>query len=106
MLAVIILSPGTNNGQAGGGGDNTIQMNETMETEQNKIENLRAQYDPLLMSIDGVVSVGTGLGKTGRPCLLIGTSIPPEQIRQKLPEELFQVDVELQYMGNIRSQDE
>jgi hypothetical protein len=75
-----------------------------METEQNKIENLRAEYDALLMSIKGVVSVSTGLGKTGRPCLQIGTSLPVEQIRPKLPKELFQVDVVLEYIGEIHPQ--
>jgi hypothetical protein len=106
ILAVIIFFPGHHFSKAGTGGNSTIHMIKPMETEQNKIENLRAKYDSLLMSIDGVVSVGTGLGKTGRPCLLIGTSLPMEQIRKKLPKELFQVDVELQDMGTIHSQDE
>lgn len=106
MLAAIIFFIGDNCSQAGADGNSAIHIDEPMETELNKIENLRAEYDSLLMSIKGVVFVSTGLGKTGRPCLQIGTSLPIEQIRPKLPKELFQVDVVLKYIGEIHSQDE
>jgi len=75
-----------------------------METNQLTIENLRTKYDSYLMSINGVVSVSTGIGKGGKPCLKIGTSLPTDQVRPKLPEELFQMEIELEYLGEINSQ--
>ena len=75
-----------------------------METNQLTIENLRTKYDSHLMSINGVVSVSTGMGKSGKPCLKIGTSLPTDQVRPKLPEELFQMEIELEYFGEINSQ--
>jgi len=75
-----------------------------MEADLQAIENMRAQYESRLMAIKGVVSVSTGIGKTGKPCLKIGTSVPVEQVRTKLPEDLFQVEVELEYLGEIRAQ--
>jgi len=77
-----------------------------MTTEENieSIESLRAEYDTQLMELQGVVSVSTAIDKDGKPYLKIGTSIPTEEVRKKLPKELFRVPVELEYVGEIRAQ--
>lgn len=75
-----------------------------MEFEQESIANIRAKYEQVLMDINGVVLVSDGLSKSGRPCLKIGTSVPVEEIRSEIPEELFEIEVELEYIGDIRAQ--
>ncbi len=76
----------------------------TMEKDISRIERVRAVHDAEIMAIPGVVSVATGLDDEGRPCLKIGTSTPVENVRPFLPEELQEVNVELEYVGEIRSQ--
>ncbi len=74
------------------------------EEEVSTIESIRAEYEALLMAIPGVVLVGTGLGADEKPCLMIGTSRPVDEVREQLPEEIFQVPVELNYLGDIEAQ--
>ncbi len=52
-----------------------------------------------------MVSISIGLGDNGKPCLQIGISIPVDQIRPKLPAELFDVEVKLHYIGKIEAQE-
>jgi len=68
------------------------------------IEQLRARFDDLIMAIDGVESVGIGLNEQGKACLMLGTSLPVEQVRAKLPKEIFKVPVEITYIGKISAQ--
>ena len=75
-----------------------------MESDMQAIENVRAQCESAIMTIEGVVSVATGIGKSGKPCLKIGTSLPVEEVRSKLPKELSKIEVELEYIGEIRAQ--
>lgn len=77
---------------------------ESMNTDKQSIENIRAKHDSEIMSVEGVVSVGTGLGKDGQPCLVIGTSVPVEEVRARLPEEIFEVCVEITHVGEIKAQ--
>jgi hypothetical protein len=72
--------------------------------DTSKIEKIRAQYETLIMAVDGVISVATGLGAGGKPCLQIGTSLPPEKVRPRLPAAIFDVDVEVNYLGTIKAQ--
>jgi len=56
------------------------------------------------MNIDGVVSVSIGTDKSGKPVLKIGTSVPPEQVRARLPQQLLEAGAELEFVGDIRAQ--
>lgn len=78
--------------------------NVSMDPEMQEIENVRNAHEREIMSIDGVVLVGIGLGKDGKPCLKIGTSVPPETVRDSLPAEIFKVCVEIEHVGEIRPQ--
>lgn len=75
-----------------------------MNQDIQDIEQLRARFDDLIMAIDGVESVGIGLNEQGKACLMLGTSLPVEQVRAKLPKEIFKVPVEITYIGKISAQ--
>lgn len=72
--------------------------------DTSKIEKIRAQYETEIMAVDGVISVATGLSADGKPCLQIGTSLSPEKVRPRLPAAIFDVDVEVNYLGTIKAQ--
>ncbi len=75
-------------------------------TDLERLEEIRHRFEAQLMGIKGVVSVGLGQGPEGKMCIIIGTSVPPKQIMDKLPEELIgRADVRLEYVGNIEVQD-
>lgn len=77
-----------------------------MEIDSSRIEELRVAHEAEIMMIPGVVSLATGLNDEGFPCLKIGTSVPIERVRPLLPHELQDVSVELEYVGEIRAQEE
>lgn len=72
--------------------------------ELSAIEAIRGRYEAELMATPGVVAVSLGLGADGEPCLKVGTSRPVAEVREKLPAEIFQVPVELEYLGSIEAQ--
>lgn len=80
------------------------QEETSMNTDIQKIENVRADHDSAIMAIPGVVSIATGLNHNGEPCIKIGTSVPIETVRPLLPLELSGINVELEYLGEIHSQ--
>lgn len=75
-----------------------------MNSDQQSVESVRAKFDAEIMAVDGVVSVGTGTDENGRPCLMIGTSAPPEEVKARLPEAIFEVCVEISHVGEIKAQ--
>ena len=75
-----------------------------MSNEFEAIDDMRAILEPKIMATEGVVMVSIGIGKDGKYCLKIGTSVPPDDVRSRLPQELFQVPVEIEYVGKIEAQ--
>lgn len=75
-----------------------------MKQDIQNIENLRAQYESTLMDIKGVTAVGTGLCKGDTTCLKIYTCIPIDQVFPLIPEELKEHHIELEFIGNIKTQ--
>jgi hypothetical protein len=75
-----------------------------MDTDSHSIEAVKAKYETTLISIDGVESISIGIGKDGKMCLLIGLSLPVEDVIKNIPLELFSVPVEYSYIGNIHAQ--
>jgi hypothetical protein len=73
-----------------------------MEFDMQEIENIRVQFESCIMGIEGVVGIGAGLCN-GKPCLKIYTSVPTQQVRSKLPEELSKIEVDLEYAGEIEA---
>ncbi len=70
-----------------------------------RLEDIRRRFEARLMDTEGVISVGIGQGPDGKPCILIGTSVPTKQIMDKLPAELLgQAEVRLEYIGEIEAQ--
>ncbi|MEW9919122.1 hypothetical protein AB2B41_05885 [Marimonas sp. MJW-29] len=75
-----------------------------MNSEPEKVEELRVQFEDELMRVEGVVSISIGLCGD-RPCLKVGTSEPIEDVRPRLPENLQKnEDVELEYIGDVEAQ--
>ena len=74
-----------------------------MGSDMQKIENIRVQFEACIMGIEGVEGIGAGLC-IGKPCLKIYTSVPTQQVRSKLPEELGKIDVDLEYVGEIEAE--
>ncbi|HHH48927.1 MAG TPA: hypothetical protein ENK51_08585 [Gammaproteobacteria bacterium] len=75
-----------------------------MKKEVQKIEQIRASLDGAVMAIEGVESIAIGQNEKGEPCLMIGTSLPVEQVRARLPKEVFEVPVDIFYIGEISAQ--
>ena len=75
-----------------------------MEPDLLKVEKLRGLYESTILSVNGVSSVSIGLCANGKPCLQIGTSVPVEQVRSRLPVELFENEIELHYIGVVEAQ--
>ncbi len=75
-----------------------------MTDKEQSIDAVRAKHDADIMAIDGVVTVATGLDKHGTPCLKIGTSGPPEEIREKLPDAVREICFEVEQVGDIEAQ--
>ncbi len=75
-----------------------------MSADFKVIDDMRAKMETKIISTEGVVSVSVGIGKDGRHCLKIGTSVPPDEVRSRLPQEIFQVPVEIEYVGRIEAQ--
>ncbi len=73
-----------------------------LSPEYQDLERLRAKIEADLMKVEGVVMVATGICGDGKPCLKVGTSVPVEQVRPNLPQELAEARVELEYVGEIR----
>jgi hypothetical protein len=78
--------------------------NGSMDPEMQEIEKIRTAHEMEIMDTDGVVMVSTGLGRDGKPCLKIGTRVPPETVRDKLPKSIFRVCVEIDFVGDIEAQ--
>jgi hypothetical protein len=75
-----------------------------MANEIEKIEDIRVHFESRIMATPGVVAVGVGTSKDGRYILVIGTDRPEDEVRAKLPPEIFSVPVQLEYMGKIEAQ--
>lgn len=75
-----------------------------LKEEIQKIEQMRAKFDDMIMAIDGVESVSIGLNEQGKVCLMLGTSVPVEQVQAKLPKEILEMPVEISYIGKISAQ--
>jgi hypothetical protein len=82
----------------------STQWREPMDPDMQQIQQLRSRYEARLLAIDGVVSVSIGLGEDGRPRLKIGTSEAVDTVRPRLPADLPEADVDLEYIGEIRAQ--
>lgn len=68
-----------------------------------RIEDLRARYEDALMRIAGVVAVGTDVDEGGSPRLRVLTSVPVEEVRARLPEEIRQ-ETAVVHVGEIEAQ--
>ncbi len=72
--------------------------------KQKEVEKLRLQYESVLMNIKGVTAIGTSLCNEETTCLKIYTCIPTDQILPLLPEELKKYPIELEFVGDIKTQ--
>ena len=70
----------------------------------NETERLREKFEGQLMTIPGVVGVGSGVDAAGRTRLKVYTSEPPGQVRSRLPPELREADLDLEYVGTPEAQ--
>jgi len=77
---------------------------EILNEDMRKIEQIRAKFDDVIMAIDGIESISIGLDKQGKACLMLGASVPVEQVRAKLPNEIFKIPVQIIYIGQISAQ--
>lgn len=75
-----------------------------MQASTQEIEAIKANYESQLIAIDGVESVSIGIGSDGKPCLMIGLSLPESQVRERIPAELFTSPVEFMFIGKIGAQ--
>jgi hypothetical protein len=75
-----------------------------MGSEFEAVDDIRTHLEPKIMAIQGVAYVGVGIANDGKHFLKIGTSVPPDEVRAKLPPEVFQVEVVIEYVGVIEAQ--
>ncbi len=79
-----------------------VEDRKHIELEQQLIEDVRDRYEARILAINGVVFVSNGMSDNGKPCLTIGISVPVEDVRLSMPNELFIVEVKFDYVGEIR----
>ena len=91
-------------GHAGLGNYIKIFQGEVLKEDVQKIDQIRAKFDDLIMAIDGVESISIGLTEQGKTCLMLGASVPVEKIRDKLPKEIFKIPVKIIYIGKVKAQ--
>ncbi|MCF6210756.1 MAG: hypothetical protein L3K24_08830 [Gammaproteobacteria bacterium] len=75
-----------------------------LKKDTREIERMRAKFDSTIMAIKGVESISIGLNEQDKACLMLGTSIPVEQVRAKLPREIFNIPISIVYIGKIGAQ--
>jgi hypothetical protein len=80
------------------------QKEVNMQGSKHDLEQIRTRHEADLMTIPGVVGVGTGICKSGNECLKIYTSVPTDQVRTRLPEELKKIEIELEFVGEIKAE--
>lgn len=95
LLAVLFLTPLV---------VQTVYGDKFMQIEPQDVEAVKAKYETSLIGTDGVEAVSVGLGADGKPCLMIGTSLPEDQVKASLPPEIFSVPVEFKFVGKIQAQ--
>jgi hypothetical protein len=64
---------------------------------------LSAHAKSELMALDGVVSVGVGLGPDGEPAAVVGVSGATAEIRATLPERIENLPVIVRKIGEIHA---
>lgn len=75
-----------------------------MQADTQAIEHVKARIEPLISTTEGLESVSIGIGKDGKPCLMLGVSLPENEVRKKLPADLFTVPIEFMHIGKINAQ--
>lgn len=82
----------------------TVYGSQLMQADIQEIEAMKTRLESRLINTEGVESISIGLGKDGKPCLMIGLSLSEEHVREKLPMELFIIPVEFMFVGKIEAQ--
>ena len=67
-----------------------------------KLNALVASLEADAMATPGVVGLGEGLSKTGKPCLKLLVNTPVEKL--VLPESLNIPEIEIEYIGQINAE--
>ncbi|MFC1765075.1 hypothetical protein ACFL6U_23765 [Planctomycetota bacterium] len=68
------------------------------------VEQVQETHTDTWMAIPGVI--GTAVGESDdRPCILILTSVPREQIEEQIPANVEGYPVVIQYTGEVRALD-
>jgi flagellar basal body-associated protein FliL len=75
-----------------------------MQSKNPSVESIKTEYENDLIVIEGVETISVGLGQDGKKVLMIGVSVPVENIRDKLPINIFSVPVEFVPVGEIDAQ--
>ncbi|REL27202.1 hypothetical protein DXX93_11910 [Thalassotalea euphylliae] len=68
----------------------------------NKLDALIVKLEADALATPGVVGLGEGLSKSGKPCLKLLVDIPPEKF--VLPELLNIAEIEIEYIGQINAE--
>ncbi len=68
------------------------------------IQQVKEQHTAELMAMSGVVSVGLGKSKSGKPAIIVGVETDSEEIISAIPDKLEGYPVEVQVMGGISAQ--
>jgi hypothetical protein len=80
------------------------QKEADMQGSKYSIEQIRTRNEKDILAIPGVVGMGVGICKTGNECLKIYTSVPIDQVQNKLPEEMANIEFELEFVGEIKAE--
>ena len=68
------------------------------------IKEVKAKYEPQILQMAGVVSVGIGLDKNGQQAIIIGLDGPNPETEARLPTDLEGYPVRVQTVGKIKAQ--
>lgn len=72
-----------------------------MEDSIDKISKIKKKYEKTWIAIDGVIGVGIGRTSAGAIGIIVSVKEHSETIRQKIPESVEGVSVEVRFTGDV-----
>lgn len=73
-------------------------------SQNNSIQQVKAEHEAQLMQLPGVISVGLGKNNAGELIIIVGVEKDDVAITSNIPEELAGYPVTVQTIGDIRAQ--
>jgi hypothetical protein len=71
--------------------------------EIERIKTIKRTYEKNWLAINGVVGVGIGRTSSGKTGLIVSVKADAERIRELIPKQIGNIEVEIQETGEIKA---